>query len=194
MTSSAIWPSAKNDAKSPYHDGYRPAPAPPAQALTDQAPAHEVISEMADLLRDVQGSMVADGCLLGAITIGLALEAGLSAHVLRPGLAGVVSLALLGGVLACWLAAAFVLVRASRPVLNALSEVRWRIGAPLDPRPGWVTLPPTGADPAEWTLNRAHLLVGAAHRARYRMQFADTWTYFTAGCFLVWTMIVILGW
>jgi hypothetical protein len=56
-----------------------------------------------------------------------------------------------------------------------------------------VTLPPTGADPAEWTWSRAYLLLGAARRARYRMQFADTWTYFTAGCFLAWTAIGILG-
>jgi hypothetical protein len=25
------------------------------------------------------------------------------------------------------------------------------------------------------------------------MQFADTWTYFTGGCFLAWTLIIILG-
>ncbi|HWG62684.1 MAG TPA: hypothetical protein VG253_13320, partial [Streptosporangiaceae bacterium] len=45
----------------------------------------------------------------------------------------------------------------------------------------WVTLPPVGADPAVWTWNRAYLLLGAARLARYRMQFADTWTYFTGG-------------
>jgi hypothetical protein len=29
--------------------------------------------------------------------------------------------------------------------------------------------------------------------ARYRMQFADTWTYLAGGCFLVWTAIIVLG-
>ncbi|MGH3295872.1 MAG: hypothetical protein ACRDP7_29145, partial [Trebonia sp.] len=109
------------------------------------------------------------------------------------GVVGVINFGLLCGIVLCGLVAAFLLARASRPVLNALSELRWVTGAPLDPRPGWVTLPPVGADPGEWTWNRAYLLLGAARLARYRMQFADTWTYFTGGCFLAWTMLVILG-
>ncbi len=129
----------------------------------------------------------------GEITIGFALEAGLSARAPRPSLAGVINLGLLAGIVVCWLAAVFLVARAGRPVLSTLSELRWVTGAPLDPRPGWVTLPPVGADPAEWTWNRAYLLLGAARLARYRMQFADTWTYFTGGCFLAWTMIIILG-
>jgi hypothetical protein len=148
---------------------------------------------MADLLRDTRGSLMTDGCLLGAITIGLALEAGLSARAFRPSLAGVINLGLLGGIVCCWLVAVFLLARASRPALSTVSELRWVTGAPLDPRPGWVTLPPVGADPAEWTWNRAYLLLGAARLARCRMEFADTWTYFTSGCFLAWTMIIILG-
>ena len=39
----------------------------------------------------------------------MAVEAGLSAHVLRPGLAGVLNVGLLCGPLACWLAAVVVL-------------------------------------------------------------------------------------
>jgi hypothetical protein len=133
--------------------------------------------------------MITDGCLLGAITIGFAMEAGLSARALRPSLTGVISLGLLGAIVCCWLMAAFLLARASRPALNTVSELRWVTGAPLDPRPGWVTLPPVGADPAQWTWNRAYLLLGAARLARYRMQYADTWTYFTGGCFLAWTAL-----
>ena len=144
-------------------------------------------------MRDTRASIMADGCILSAISIGIALEGGPSARALRPSLLGVTNLGLLCGVLACWLVAAFLLARASRPVLNAVSELRWVTGAPLDPRPGWVTLPPVGADPAEWTWNRAYLLLGAARLARYRVQFADTWTYFTGGCFLAWTLIIILG-
>jgi hypothetical protein len=198
MTAPATWPSEPNETKATYDTGQAEGQAQlrqaqPGHAQADEAPAHAVIGEMADLLRDTRVSLVTDGCLLGAITIGVALEAGPAARAVHPGLAGVVNFGLLGGITVCWLAAAFLLARASRPVLNALSELRWVTGAPVDPRPTWVTLPPTGADPAEWTWNRAYLLLGAARRARYRMQFADTWTYFTAGCFLAWTAIIILG-
>lgn len=192
MTAPATWPTREQDATRPSDDdtGWQ---GTPGQALSDQGQPHEVITEMAGLLRDNRGGLLTDACLLGAVAIGLALEAGAAAGEPRPGLAGVINLCLLGGIASCWLVASFLLARASRPVLNAVSELRWVTGAPLDPRPGWVTLPPVGADPAVWTWNRAYLLLGAARLARYRMQFADTWTYFTGGCFLAWTMLVILG-
>jgi hypothetical protein len=193
MIAPATWPSGKNEAKTTYDTDHAGGRASPGQAPPDHEPAHTVISEMTDLLRDNRGSLLTDACLLGAVAIGLALEAGAASRELRPGLVGVINLSLLGGIVSCWLVAAFLLARAGRPVLNAVSELRWVTGAPLDPRPGWVTLPPVGADPAEWTWNRAYLLLGAARLARYRMQFADTWTYFTGGCFLAWTMLVILG-
>ncbi len=192
MTAPATWPTRKQEAAQPDDDD-NAGQAPPRQALSDQGSAHEVISEMADLLRDNRGSILTDGCLLGAVAVGFALEAGVAARELRLSLIGVINLGLLCGIVCCWLVAAFLLARAGRPVLNALSELRWVTGAPLDPRPGWVTLPPVGSDPAEWTWNRAYLLLGAARLARYRVQFADTWTYFTGGCFLAWTMIIILG-
>jgi hypothetical protein len=37
------------------------------------------------------------------------------------------------------------------------------------------------------------LLLGAARLARYRMRYADTWTYTAGGCFLMWSALVILG-
>jgi hypothetical protein len=193
MTAPAAWPSRKREATPPGYYDYAGEQAPPVREVPDQGPAGAVIGEMADLLRDTRGSMLADGWILGTITIGIALEAGLSARALRPSLLGVMNLGLLGGMLACWLVAVFLLARAGRPVLNAVSELRWVTGAPLDPRAGWLTLPPAGANPAEWTWNRAYLLVGAARLARYRMQFADTWTYLAGGCFLVWTTVIVLG-
>jgi hypothetical protein len=192
MTAPAAWPTRKHEASQPNDDDTGGQPTP-AQAVSDHEHAHEVISEMADLLRDNRGSMLTDGCLLGAVAVGFALEAGVAARELRPSVVGVISLGLLCAIVFCWLVAAFLVARASRPVLNAVSELRWVTGAPLDPRPRWVTLPPVGADPAEWTWNRAYLLLGAARLARYRMQFADTWTYFAGGCFLGWSMIIILG-
>lgn len=192
MTVPAAWPSGKSEV-TPPGDGYAGRQAPPAQALPDQGPAGAVIGEMAGLLRDTRGGMMADGCMLSAITIGIALEAGFSARALRPSVTGVINLGLLCGMLACWLAAVFLLARAGRPVLKAVSELRWVTGAPLDPRAGWLTLPPPGANAAEWTWNRAYVLLAAARLARHRMQFADTWTYLTVGYFLVWTMVIVLG-
>jgi hypothetical protein len=192
MTAPAAWPSRRRES-APAGSDYAGERASPVRAVPDQGPAGAVIGEMADLMRDTRAGLLADGCILGAIMIGVALEAGLSAGTSRPSLLGVINLGLLGGVLACWLVAVFLLARAGRPVLNAVSELRWVTGAPLDPRAEWLTLPPAGANPAEWSWNRAHLLVGAARLARCRMQFADTWTYLAGGCFLVWTAIVILG-
>ena len=61
---------------------------------------------MAGLLRDTRGDMLLGGSVLGALTIGIALEAALSPSVPRPGLAGVVCISLLGCVILCWLRAA----------------------------------------------------------------------------------------
>ena len=163
------------------------------QAQPDQGPAQEIIGEMAWLLRDTRSSMILGGSVLSAITVAIGLEAAFSGQAVRPGVVGAVNAGLLSGLLLCWLTAVIMLVLASRPVHNALSEMRWKTGAPVDPRAGWLTLPPTGADPAEWTWTRAHLLLGAARLARRRAQIADTWTYITAGYFGVWIVVILLG-
>jgi hypothetical protein len=165
----------------------------PDRSQPDQGPAQEIIGEMAWLLRDTRGSMILGGSVLSAITVGIGLEAAFSSHVMRPGVLGVVNAALLSGLLLCWLTAVITLALSSRPVHNALSDMRWKTGAPVDPRAGWLTLPPPGTDPEEWTWTRAHLLVGAAGLARRRTQIADTWTYITAAYFLVWTVVILLG-
>ena len=165
----------------------------PDRAQPDQGPAQEAIGEMAWLLRDTRSGMLLGGGVLSAITIAIGLEAAFSGHVIRPGVAGAVNAGLLSGLLLCWLTAVIMLALANRPVLNALSEMRWKTGAPIDPRARWLTLPPTGADPQEWTWVRAHLLLGAARLARSRAQTADTWTYLVAAYFLVWTVVVLLG-
>jgi hypothetical protein len=165
----------------------------PDRSQPDQGPAQEVIGEMALLLRDTRGSMILGGSVLSAITVAIGLEATFSGHMIRPGVLGAFNAALLAGLLLCWLTAVALLALASRPVHNALSDIRWKTGAPLDPRAGWLTLPPAGTDPQEWTWTRAHLLLGAARLARRRTQVADTWTYITAAYFLVWTIVVLLG-
>jgi hypothetical protein len=148
---------------------------------------------MAWLLRDTRGSMFLGGGMLSAITVGIGLEAAFSAHAIRAGAAGAVNVSLLAGLLLCWLTAVIMLARANRPVHSMLSEMRWKTGAPIDPRAGWLTLPPAGSDPEEWTWTRALLLLGAARLARRRTQVADTWTYVTAAYFLVWTALILLG-
>jgi hypothetical protein len=163
------------------------------RAQPDQGPAQEAIGEMASLLRDTRGSTFLGGGVLSAITVALGLEAAFPGHVLRPGLTGAVNVGLLSGLILCWLTAVIMMARSGRPVHEALSEMRWKTGAPIDPRAGWLTLPPEGADPHEWTWARAHLLLGAARLARRRTQTADTWTYVTAAYFLVWTLVILLG-
>jgi hypothetical protein len=165
----------------------------PDRAQPDQGPAQEAIGEMAWLLRDTRSSVLLGGGVLSAITIAIGLEAAFSGHAVRPGVVGVVNAGLLCGLLLCWLTAVIMLAVANRPVHNALSELRWKTGAPIDPRAGWLTLPPAGSDPMEWTWARAHLLLGAARMARRRTQIADTWTYIAAAYFLLWTAAILLG-
>jgi hypothetical protein len=193
MPAQQSWPSRPTGGE--YYADYdraRPDRAALDQALSDQGPAHGAIAEMAALLRETRGSMIVGGTMLGAVTIGIALEAAFSARM-RSGVVEAVNVGLLCGLLFCWLRAVILLALAGRPVLRSLSEMRWKTGAPLDPRPRWATLPPTGTDSQEWTWMQAHLLLGAARLARSRMQLADTWTYVTAAYFLLWTAIVLLG-
>jgi hypothetical protein len=178
---------------------YKPARGrdPDDLARPDQAqgqgPAQAAIGEMAWLLRDTRSGMFLGGIVLSAITIGIALEAAFSGRIVQPSVVGAVNVGLLCGLLFCWLTSVFMLARAARPVHNALSELRWRTGAPLDPRAVWLTLPPAESDPEEWAWSRAHLLLGAARMTRCRIQLADTWTYVTAAFFLIWTALVLLG-
>jgi hypothetical protein len=174
--------------------GHNPASRDlPGRAQPDQGPAQEVIGEMAWLLRDTRGSMFLGGGVLSAITIGIGLEAAFSGHTVRAGIAGAVNVGLLAGLLLCWLTAVSMLALANRPVHSTLSELRWKTGAPVDPRARWLTMPPTGSDVQEWTWARAHLLLGAARLARRRTQIADTWTYIAAAYFLIWTALILLG-
>jgi len=168
--------------------------AAPNRLPSEQTEAMGVISELAILLRDTRFYLSISAGTLAAITLGVALEAAFSGWAARRGAAlGIVNFALLCGLLACWLRALLLLVTSGRPVVNTLSELRWRTGAPLDTRAPWLTLPPVGSNPEEWTWIRAHLLVGAARLTRHRLQRADTWTYVTAGAFLVWTAFLLLG-
>lgn len=162
----------------------------------DRGPAQEVIAEMAWLLRDTRGSMLLDGSVLSAITIGIAVEAAFSPSVLRPGVSPALALAgagLLAGLIGCWLRAAVLLLLAGRPVLDQLNDQRWRAGAPVDPRVRWLMLPSAADSTDAWNWARVNLLIGAARIRRERIHLVDTWTFLTGACFLAWTMAVLLG-
>ena len=148
---------------------------------------------MASLLLDTRSSLLLGGSVLSAITIGIGLEAAFSARVLHPGAVGACNVGLLIGLIFCWLTAIVMLARAAGPVHHALSHLRWRTGAPVDPRPRWMTLPPAETTTEEWAWTRAHLLLGVAHMYRSRIRVADTWTYVAAAFFLVWSTLLLLG-
>ena len=159
----------------------------------DRGPAQDQIAEMAGLLRDTRGSMLLGGSVLGALTIGIAVEAAFSPSVLRPGLGGAVAVSLLGCVIVCWLRAAALLLLAHRPVLDQLNDHRWRTGAPLDPRVHWLSMPSIEDSEAAWTWTRVNMMLGAARVRRERIHLADTWTFITVAGFLIWTVAVRLG-
>ena len=159
----------------------------------DRGPAQNQIAEMATLLSSTRGSTILGGSVLSALTIGIAIEAAFSPSVLRPGLAGVVSVSLLGCVIVCWLRAVALLLLAGRPVLDQLNDHRWRTGAPLDPRVRWLSTPAAGDSDAAWSWARVDMMLGAARVRRERLHRADTWTFLTVACFLLWTVAVLLG-
>ena len=80
----------------------------------DRGPAQNQIAEIAVLLSNTRGSTILGGSFLSALAIGIAVEAAFSPSVLRPGLAGVVGVGLLGGMIVCWLRAAALLLLAGR--------------------------------------------------------------------------------
>ena len=158
----------------------------------DRGPAQNQIAEMAVLLGNTRGSMILGGSVLSALTFGIAVEAAFSPYVLRPGLAGMVTVGLLGCVIVCWLRATALLLLASRPVLDQLNDHRWRTGAPLDPRVRWLTGPSADGE-AAWDWAHVNLMLGAVRHRRERIQLADTWAFITVACFLAWTVTVLLG-
>ena len=159
----------------------------------DRGPAQNQIAELAVLLSNTRGSTILGGSVLSALTIGIAVEAAFSPSVLRPGLAGVIGVSLLGCVILCWLRAVALLLLAGRPVLDQLNDHRWRTGAPLDPRVRWLSTPTGGDSSAAWSWGHVNMMIGAARVRRERIQLAETWTFITVACFLLWTATVLLG-
>jgi hypothetical protein len=158
----------------------------------DRGLAQEVIGDMAGMLNDTRHTMLVAGCLLGGLTLGIAVEAALAPAPLGTGVGRALGAILLASLIVSWLRSVALLALAGRPVLGIVSNHRWQAGAPLDPRPRWLHLPAIEATPQEWTWVRAHLLLGAARVRMTRVQSALTWTFITTVLFLGWTALVIL--
>lgn len=193
MDAQSTWPFGQSEGSQHSSDGGTDEQVWWDEAQQDLEPAHIVIGEMAWIMRETRGNILASAGVLGSLMIGIALEAGFAGRAVQPGMFRVFNIGLLLGLIVCWVTAIVVLALAGRPVLDALGELRWRTGSPLDPRAQWLTLPPVGANAEEWTWIRAHQLLGAARLARQRVQFADTWTYATAAYFVLWTTVIIIG-
>jgi hypothetical protein len=187
------WTSGSAGAGRPDPGHRTPGLVPCDQTRHDGEPAHTVIGEMAGLLRETRTNMLTAGCMLAVIGIGIAQDARFAARTREAAMFHAFSIGVMLGTVCCWLTAVMLLAVAGRPVLNALSELRWGTGSPLDPRAPWLTLPAVGDNPEQWTWIRAHLLLAAARLTRYRIQRADTWTYIAASCFMLWTVITVVS-
>jgi len=183
----ATWPTA------PFGGAQERRPPGDDRLVTGPELARQVIGEMSLLLRDTRASLLSAAVILVAITLGTAAEAAFSPGMLRPGVSLLACAALLACLLVCWLRAVALLALADRPVLDVLSDHRWRAGSPLDPRARWLSLPPIENRPEEWGWARAHLLLAATRICRDRTQLALTWSLITTACFLVLTAAVLLG-
>jgi hypothetical protein len=159
----------------------------------DRGLAQELIGDMAQLLNNTRPTMLLDGGILAALTLGISLEAAFARSPQWQGIAGTAAGVLLPCLIASWLTAVTKLLLAGRPVLGIVSDHRWKAGAPLDPRARWLSLPPIEATPEEWTWVRAHLLVGAVRIRMDRVQRALTWCLITTALFLTWTAITFFG-
>jgi hypothetical protein len=164
---------------------------PDDQTAPDRELAQEIIGDMAGMLNDTRHTMLMAGCLLGGLTLGIAVEAALAPAPLGTGVSRVLGAILLASLIVSWLRSVGLLALAGRPILAIVNNQRWKAGAPLDPRARWLHLPSIDATPQEWTWVRAHLLLGAARIRMTRVQSALTWSFVTTMLFLAWTALII---
>jgi hypothetical protein len=165
---------------------------PDDQTDPDRGLAQEIIGDMAGMLNDTRHTMLVAGCILGGLTLGIALEVALAPAPLGTGLSRVLGATLLAALIISWLRSVAQLALAGRPILGIVSNQRWKAGAPLDPRARWLHLPSIDATPQEWTWVRAHLLLGAARIRMNRVQSALTWAFVTTALFLAWMALIIV--
>ena len=104
------------------------------------------LAMLEDVLEAVAGVNGLGGAMLVTVDPqAIALARRYGAHAIADGAhdghTGAVNAGLLSGLLLCWLTAVIMLALANRPVHNALSEMRWKTGAPIDPRAGWKRRP-----------------------------------------------------
>src|ERR1700739_2849598 len=79
MTGRPSWPSGPTEGYHPDDDQAQD------QAMLDEGAVQAVVGEMARLLQDTRSDMLTGGSVLGAITVGIAVEAAFPGWALRSG-------------------------------------------------------------------------------------------------------------
>ena len=57
----------------------------------------------------------------------------------------------------------------------------------------WLSTTTADDSEAAWSWTQVNMMLGAARVRRERIQLAETWTFITVACFLLWTAAVLLG-
>jgi hypothetical protein len=171
--------------------GPAPWPGVPHQGSAPawgQARSHPaVLAEITSAIAGARWLFLISGGLLAADATGAVVAtAGLLGHA---GGVGVASVGLLIPVALSWLVAATLLLWAQRPVDDALGELRWMTGAPVDLSARCPSLggqPPPTAD-MEWS--QVVRLIGAAVVREGRARLALYSAILTTAGLLAWTVV-----
>jgi hypothetical protein len=173
-----------------YVSGPSPWPGEPRESLPAGGRAWNypaAVSEIIAAIGDTRWLVLMSGGLLAADLGGAAASvAVLLRH--RDAIA-MGSVGLLVPVLLCWLVTTALLIRAERPVADALGGLRWATGARVDPSAPWLPLDvqPLPDSDLEW----AHVepLIAAAVIRHTRARLALCAAIATSAGFLLWIVV-----
>jgi hypothetical protein len=146
-----------------------------------------VIAESISAIGDTRGLFLVTGGLLAADVAGGAVTMALLLG--RGGTVALVTIGLLIPAALAWLAAAVLLLWAERPVADAVGELRWVTGAPVDlAAPGRpLGLCPPPADDLRWSY--VVRLIGAVAIRHGRARLSLCAAILTTAGFLAWMML-----
>jgi hypothetical protein len=151
---------------------------------SDPAADAATVTEMTSLLCDTSTIMQLAGGVLAVSAAGLVTAARWLVTTAGHGW----GLGLLAGAALCWVTAAVTLVRAERPVADALGDLRWRTGAPIDPSVPWVPIGMCRPVVTELGWEQSLSLIAAANLRRARARLALRWAVITMGCVCLWAI------
>jgi hypothetical protein len=169
----APWPGVPHEGSAPARGQARSYPA--------------VVGEITSAVDRTQGLFLMSGGLLAGDAAGtVAVAVGLLGHrgALAVGTAGLLIPVTLG-----WLVSAALLLWAQRSVDDALGELRWVTGAPVDLsiRRPFVSVLPSLTPEAEWP--HVVRLIGAVAVRQGRARLALSAAILTTAGFLAWTVV-----